>query len=91
MRDALPRCSLAESPPPPLAAQVESQRRYCRYFAENLGMSRPLRELVITSINIIDMPPGYSQVGVTLRGAAFCRRGVLQRCQEQTKQDERTG
>mmetsp|Transcript_39533 Transcript_39533/g.98947 ORF Transcript_39533/g.98947 Transcript_39533/m.98947 type:complete len:539 (-) Transcript_39533:219-1835(-) len=57
---------------------VKSQRRYCRYFAQNLGMVRPMHQVSITHINIVDPPPGYSHAMARLGGPGFGKEGVLQ-------------
>uniref|UniRef100_A0A7S4NSA9 Phosphatidylinositol-3,4,5-trisphosphate 3-phosphatase n=1 Tax=Guillardia theta TaxID=55529 RepID=A0A7S4NSA9_GUITH len=35
---------------------IRSQRRYCQYFSENLGMSRPLVSLRVKLLRIVDPP-----------------------------------
>jgi hypothetical protein len=46
---------------------IRSQQRYCRYFYQNLHMSRPLVALVIKAVQIYDMPEGVLNMNVSIR------------------------
>ena len=61
---------------------VRSQRRYCHYFAQNIGMVRPLKEVDLLRVNIIGAPAGFSNFKVHIKGPAFSREGVALVCQE---------
>ena len=61
---------------------IRSQQRYCRYFAENLGKTRPLRTISASRLTILDPPAWLSSVTVTVKNGGDAETYVMVREEE---------
>mmetsp|Transcript_67142 Transcript_67142/g.165642 ORF Transcript_67142/g.165642 Transcript_67142/m.165642 type:complete len:771 (-) Transcript_67142:8486-10798(-) len=57
---------------------IKSQRRYCQYFFQNLGMCRPLVQLQVSKIFIYDPPAAYEDFVVKFGDHGGSKNDVCQ-------------